>query len=175
MGEKDTVCTSSSELVQTEEALKSWEKKLEGESPKAFKAFCLFRSMGYKRSIKACLELHGIEPKKYGSWARYARMFNWNERAAKYDEFVAKETERELIHERVERKKRQMEMLNEFDGLVAKRLKTLNPDDLNADGAMDLLERSAKLDSFITGADKENNKPVQGELAINFVDSFKDL
>ena len=29
---------------------------------------------------------------------------------------------------------------------------------------MDLLERSAKLDSFITGADKENAKPVQGEL-----------
>ena len=58
---------------------------------------------------------------------------------------------------------------------LAKRLKTLNPDDLNADGAMDLLERSAKLDSFITGADKENAKPVQGELAITFADSFKDL
>ena len=102
-------------------------------------------------------------------------MFNWNERAAKYDEFVAKETERELINERVERKKRQMEMLNEFDGLVAKRLKTLNPDDLNADGAMDLLERSAKLDSFITGVDKETGKPVQGELAITFADSFQGL
>ena len=135
----------------------------------------MFRNMGYKRSIKACLELHGIDQKKYGSWSRYARLFNWNERAAKYDEYIAKETERELINERVERKKRQMEMLNEFDGLVAKRLKTLNPDDLNADGAMDLLERSAKLDSFITGADKEAAKPVQGELSINFVDSFKDL
>ena len=154
---------------------KCWETRLEAESSKAFKAFCMFRNMGYKRSIKACLELNGIEPKKYGSWARYARMFNWNERAAKYDEYVAKETERELINERVERKKRQMEMLNEFEGLVAKRLKTLNPDDLNADGAMDLLERSAKLDSFITGADKENTKPVQGELAITFADSFKDL
>lgn len=40
---------------------------------------------------------------------------------------------------------------------------------------MDLLERSVKLDSFIAGADKENNKPVQGELAITFADSFKDL
>ena len=154
---------------------KCWEARLEAESPKAFKAFCMFRNMGYKRSIKACLELHGIDQKKYGSWARYARLFNWNERAAKYDEYVAKETEIELINERVERKKRQMEMLNEFDGIVAKRLKTLNPDDLNADGAMDLLERSAKLDSFITGADKEATKPVQGELSINFVDSFKDL
>ena len=154
---------------------KCWEVRLEAESPKAFKAFCMFRNMGYKRSIKACLELHEIDPKKYGSWSRYARLFNWNERAALYDEYVAKQTERELIAERVERKKRQMDMLNEFDGIVAKRLKTLNPDDLNADGAMDLLERSAKLDSFITGADRENAKPVQGELAINFVDSFKGV
>ncbi len=155
---------------------KCWETRLEAESPKAFKAFCMFRNMGYKRSIKACLELHEIDPKKYGSWSRYARLFKWNERAALYDEYVAKETERELIAERVERKKRQMEMLNGFDELVQKRIKTLKPEDLNADGAMDLLERSAKLDSFITGADKEAAKvPVQGELAINFVDSFKDL
>ena len=154
---------------------KCWETRLEAESSKAFKAFCMFRNMGYKRSIKACLELHEIDPKKYGSWARYARLFKWNERAALYDEYVAKETERELIAERVERKKRQMEMLNGFDELVQKRIKTLKPEDLNADGAMDLLERSAKLDSFITGADKENAKPVQGELAITFADSFKDL
>ncbi len=154
---------------------KCWETRLEAENPKAFKAFCMFRNMGYKRSIKACLELHEIDPKKYGSWARYARLFRWNERAAAYDEYLAKETEREILAERVERRKRQMEMLNGFDEIVAKRIKTLNPDDLNADGAMDLLERSAKLDSFITGADKENAKPVQGELAITFVDSFQGL
>ena len=86
-----------------------------------------------------------------------------------------KETERELLAERVERRKKQMEMLNGFDELVGRRLKTLDPEKLDADGAMDLLERSAKLDSFITGADKENAKPVQGELAITFADSFKDL
>ena len=176
MDNKDAVMTSAN--VNSEpvaEALKSWEVRLPNESPKAFRAFCLFRAMGYKRSIKACMEMHGIEQKCYGSWARYARLFRWNERAAEYDAFMAKETEREILAERVERRKRQMEMLNGFDELVGKRLKTLNPEDLNADGAMDLLERSAKLDSFITGADKENNKPVQGELAITFADSFKDL
>ena len=175
MGEKDTVKTANSELVQTEQPLNSWEKRLDDEPPKAFKAFCLFRSMGYKRSIKACMELHGIDPKKYGSWARYARLYRWNERALEYDTYIAKETEREILAERVQRRKKQMEMLNGFDELVGKRLKTLKPEDLNADSAMDLLERSAKLDSFITGADKENAKPVQGELAISFVDSFKDL
>ena len=175
MGEKDTVKTANSELVLAEQPLNSWEKRLDDEPPKAFKAFCLFRSMGYKRSIKACMEMHGIDPKKYGSWARYARLYRWNERALEYDTYIAKETEREILAERVERRKKQMEMLNGFDELVCKRLKTLKPEDLNADGAMDLLERSAKLDSFITGADKENTKPVQGELAISFVDSFKDL
>ena len=175
MGEKDTVENNCSEPVKAE-VLQSWEKRLVGEHPKAFKAFCLFRAMGYKRSIKACMELNGVEPKKYGSWSRYARLYRWNERAAAYDEYIAKETERELLAERIERRKRQMEMLNGFDELVAKRLKTLEPEKLDADGAMDLLERSAKLDSFITGADKEAAKaPVQGELAISFVDSFKGV
>ena len=163
MGGQDTVIPTNSELEKTE-PFKSWEIRLPEEPPK-----------GYKRSIKACMELNGIEPKKYGSWARYARLYRWNERAAAYDEYIAKETERELVAERVERRKRQMEMLNGFDELVAKRLKTLEPEKLDADGAMDLLERSVKLDSFIAGADKENNKPVQGELAITFADSFKDL
>ena len=176
MGDKDAVKTSANVNSEPDtEALKSWEVRLPNESPKAFKAFCLFRAMGYKRSIKACLELNGIEPNKYGSWSRYARLFRWNERAAEYDAYIAKETERELLAERVERRKRQMEMLNGFDELVGKRLKTLDPEKLDADGAMDLLERSAKLDSFITGADKDAAKPVQGELAITFADSFKDL
>ena len=177
MSDKYAVMTSAnagSELTDSE-PVKPWEVRLPGESSKAFKAFCLFRSMGYKRSIKACMEMHGIEQKCYGSWARYARLFRWNERASDYDAYIAKETEKEILAERVERRKRQMEMLNGFDELVEKRLKTLNPEDLNADGAMDLLERSAKLDSFITGADKENAKTVQGELAITFADSFKDL
>ena len=177
MDNKDAVMTSAN--VNSElnaEPKMSWEEKLENEPSRAFKAFCLFRAMGYKRSIKACMEMHGIEPKKYGSWARYARLYRWNERAAEYDAYVAKETERELLAERVERRKKQMEMLNGFDELVGRRLKTLDPEKLDADGAMDLLERSAKLDSFITGADKEASKqPVQGELAISFVDSFKDL
>ncbi|MCR4626488.1 MAG: hypothetical protein K5640_02470 [Treponema sp.] len=175
MGDKDTVIPENSELRKKDEALMPWEKRMEGESPKAFKAFCLYRAMGYKRSIKACLELNGIEANKYGTWARWARLFNWRERAAAYDEHIARETEKQLLAERVERKKRQMEMLNGFDELVAKRIKTLKPDDINADGAMDLLERSAKLDSFITGADKEKEKPVQGELAITFTDAFKGL
>ena len=176
MGDKYAAMSNAgSALSEGMEPLKIWEARLENESPKAYKAFCLYCEMGYKRSIKLCMEMNGIEPNKYGSWSRYARLYNWKNRALAYDEYIAKETERQILAERIERKKRQMEMLNSFDELVGKRLKTLNPEELNADGAMDLLERSAKLDSFITGADKETKAPVQGELALTFVDSFKGL
>ena len=48
VGEKDTVKTANSELNATE-VLNVWEKRLADEPSKAFKAFCLFRAMGYKR------------------------------------------------------------------------------------------------------------------------------
>lgn len=79
---------------------------------------------------------------------------------AAYDDYLARKTEKEILTERVERGKRQMEMLNGFDESVTKRIKTLKPDDVNADVAMYLLERSAKLDSFITGEDKDVAKPM---------------
>ena len=58
-----------------------WEKRMDGESARAFQAFCMYRAMGYRRSIRECLELHGIEQKRYGSWARWSRLYDWEERA----------------------------------------------------------------------------------------------
>lgn len=172
MGEEEKSFEDKNGCVESASA---WEKRLDGESPMAFRAFCLFRDMGYRRSIKGCLEMHGIEARKYGSWSRYARLFKWKERAAAFDEHVAKETEKEILCERAERKKRQMRMLDGFDELVQKRIKTLDPEELDADGAMDLLERSAKLDALITGADREPEKKDDGGLFINFVEDFKKL
>ncbi|MCI6441655.1 hypothetical protein [Treponema sp.] len=153
----------------------SWESPVPNESPKSFKAFCLFRAMGLHRSIKGCMELHGIEAKKYGTWSRWARMFDWNNRAMAYDEYIAKETERQLIAERVERKKRQIEILNGFDDVVANRVKTLKAEDLNADEAMDLLERSAKLDGFLAGADEDNKTSGGNQLQLVFAKDFENL
>jgi len=151
--------------------------RLTSESPKAFLAFCMFRDMGYRRNIKSCMELHGIEKKHYSQWSRWARLFDWDARASLYDEYIAAETERELKAERVERKRRQIELLSKFDGLVEKRLGTLDPNDLNADDAMDLLERSAKLDGFLAGESdkKKDSGSGDGQLQLVFTQDFKDL
>ena len=53
--EKDRECASP----VAAESVKPWEIRMSGESPRAFNAFCFYRAMGYRRSIKACMELHG--------------------------------------------------------------------------------------------------------------------
>jgi hypothetical protein len=155
-------------------AMRSWEKRLPGESAQAFNAFSMYRSMGFRRSIKGILTLHDIPAERYGSWSRWSRKFNWTDRAAEYDEYVAKESEKMVIAEHAERRKHIMEMLTKFDNLVDRRLDSLKAEELTAGGSMDLLERSAKLDGYVSGADAkkdaENTKP--GQLEINFVDGF---
>lgn len=153
----------------------SWEKRLAGETAQAFRAFSMYRSMGFKRSIKGCLAMHEIDPGKYGSWSRWSRLYGWNDRAAEFDEFCAKEAERAVIAEHAERRRRVMEMLDKVDSLVGKRLDSLRADDLDAYGTMDLLERSAKLDGYIAGSDGEKKTDGSGQLEINFVDGFDGL
>lgn len=156
-----------------EDGGKGWEKRLPGETAQAFRAFSMYRSMGFRRSIKGCLALHEIDPGKYGSWSRWSRLFSWNERAAEFDEFCAKEAEKAVIAEHAERRRRVMEMLDKVDSLVDRRLDTLKADDLDAGRTMDLIERSAKLDGYIAGEGKEADGG--GQLEINFVDGFDGL
>lgn len=156
------------------EKTRSWEKRFPGESSQAFNAFSMYRSMGFRRTIKGVMALHDIPAERYSSWSRWSRKFKWPDRAAEYDEHVAKESEKMIIAEHAERRKHIMEMLTKFDNLVDRRLASLKAEELTAGGSMDLLERSAKLDGYVSGADAnkdaENIKP--GQLEINFVDGF---
>lgn len=145
---------------------------MDGENPTQFRAFQMYKSMRYPRSIKACLESNGIELKKYSSWAKWSKKFNWKERAEAYDKAVSEEIQKSLIAESVERKRRHIEYLNEFDKLIGERLKTLKADDLDAELTMDLLERSSHLDSEIVGVKQEDSS---SSFAIRFVDDFKDI
>ncbi len=145
---------------------------MDGECPTAFRAFLLYRNMRYPRNIKECLRANGIDERKYSSWAKWARKFGWKERAEAYDAAVSEEIQKSLIAESVERKRRHIEYLNEFDRLIGERLKTLSPDELDAELTMDLLERSSHLDTEIVGVKGDN---ASNSLAIRFVEDFKGI
>lgn len=163
---------NSGNTAKSEPQPQAWEARMRGETAQAFRAFFLFRNMGFRRTIKGCMEMNEIPSSKYTSWCRWAKLFDWQERAALYDEHIAKETERQIIAEHVERKRRIMSMLNKVDSLVDRRLDTLDANSLDAGGTMDLLERSAKLGGYVSGTEKASEAKEVRQLEINFVDSF---
>ena len=162
-------------LPVKDDTLKIWETRLEGEPPKAFTAFCAYKSMGLRRDIKECMRLHEIDLKKYGTWSRWARLYRWKERAACYDEYITKETEKALQIQHVQNKKEFMAIISDMNNKIREGVKKIDGSALDAEGAMDLLERSAKLDGYISGADREKDCKDNGQLSIQFVDSFKGL
>ena len=162
-------------LPVKDDTLEIWETRLDGEPPKAFTAFCAYKAMGLRRDIKECMRLHNIDMKKYGTWARWARLFDWKERAAAYDEYIAKETDKALQAQHIENKRSYMEMLKEMQGKIREGIDNIEGARLGADCAMDLLERSAKLDGYLSGSDRDKGTKDNGQLSIQFVDSFKGL
>jgi hypothetical protein len=94
----------------------------EGESSKAFAAFCSYRDLGPSRSVDAAYCLHtGAEPgtkQASGNFKRYATTHNWVERAAKFDADADAQNRKMLLernkaeyNERVEKYRKQTESL----------------------------------------------------------------
>ena len=67
-----------------------WERR-EGETPKAFAAFCVYRDMGPKRSLeKAWREQNGNKTGAMpGFWRDWSAKYNWGRRVDLYDEHLS--------------------------------------------------------------------------------------
>lgn len=94
----------------------------EGESSKAFAAFCSYRDLGPSRSVDAAYCLHsGAEPgtkQASGNFKRYATTQNWVERSAKFDAAIDAQNRQMLMernkaeyNEKVEKYRKQTESL----------------------------------------------------------------
>lgn len=67
-----------------------WEKR-EGETPKAFAAFCVYRDMGADRSLDAAWRVQkgadsGTAPTYFTDWSA---KYNWGRRVGLYDEHLS--------------------------------------------------------------------------------------
>ncbi len=74
----------------------AWDRA-EGETIKAFKAFCVYRDLGPERSLEKTGEIIGKSGSHMGN---FSAEYNWRERAAAYDEY----------NDRVKREKYEMEI-----------------------------------------------------------------
>lgn len=75
----------------------------------------------------------------------------------------------------MEHRKCFMAMIGKMAKVVDDSIGKLEAKDIDADTAMDLLERSAKLDGYLCGEDGEKQKDNDGQLEIRFVEDFKGV
>ncbi|MFA5313040.1 MAG: hypothetical protein WC375_06985 [Methanomassiliicoccales archaeon] len=76
-----------------------WERR-EGETSKAYAAFCFYRDLGPDRSVPKALEACGKPIGSLSWWQLWSRTNDWVERSAAYDDH-----ENEIIRKRLEAKR----------------------------------------------------------------------
>lgn len=70
-----------------------WEKQ-SGESSQAFETFCIYRDLGSKRSVSA---VYTELSKSRQLISRWKQKFDWDKRAAAYDNAIESEARKEAV------------------------------------------------------------------------------
>jgi hypothetical protein len=153
----------------------TWER-MEGESAKAFAAFCRFRDLGPDRTLRKVAEKLR---KSEQLMQRWGKKFNWHGRAVDFDEYSDSELQRKLLAHRIRVRQRALDIADKIDQKLVEAVDALKVTKLvKAEGKPDemqlqvspaeiarLFEVSQKVQSTILGDASEDRV---AEIHVNF-------
>jgi uncharacterized short protein YbdD (DUF466 family) len=156
----------------------SWER-LDGESGKAYTAFCAFRDYGMERSIRLAVESFEKDEikreKRYKVWRNWSTLFRWRERAADYDRYLENMKQKE-VRKTIEA---QGEMHRKVTGkmldVVNKKLDTMNPEDLTQGNVTEWASMAIKAERENAGLVEQNRKTEEKQGKLSFVQDFQGI
>ena len=129
---------------------KPWER-VNGETTKAYEAFCLYIGMGPERSIRKVAEQLHKSSTLIGRWSR---TYDWVRRAADYDEHLQEEKFKETRKKTRKMADRHISMALQMQEVALKRLKGLDPEEIDVKNLITLIRESTKLE-------RENREDVE--------------
>jgi hypothetical protein len=159
-------------------------ERLEGESSRAYAAFCLYRDLGPRRSIDAASRLyhHGQQdgddtqgrrrPRASGRIRLWAERWHWSARARAWDAELAlaqRTEEIAALKEMVERHAKEALMLQ---NKAIERLRQLRPEELKPRETLDFLVSAAKLERLARGETEPIKEPPEQETTTHESDVF---
>jgi len=159
----------------------SWER-LPDEGGAAFGAFCVFRDLGFERSIRKAVEssLQGsgeinatLLGKKYKVWRNYSTQFRWRERAADYDRYIEHLKQGELRKTIEAQGEKHRAVTGKMLNLVEKKLDLMNPAELTQGNVTEWVQTAIKAEREAAGLAGGKPETKQGEL--NFAPDFEGL
>jgi hypothetical protein len=146
----------------------SWER-LPEEGGAAFGAFCVFRDLGFERSIRKAVESVENNPtlqgKKYKVWRNYSTQFRWRERAADYDRYIEHLKQGELRKTIEAQGEKHRAVTGKMLDVVEKKLDLMNPAELTQGNVTEWVqtaikaEREAQSNQRFEGLVADSGKP----------------
>jgi hypothetical protein len=160
----------------------SWER-LDGETPKAFSAFCAYRDCGPERNIRMAVEsaltsiekAEGVLAKRYKVWRNWSMQFRWRERAADYDRYIEKLKQGEMRKTIEAQGEKHREVTAKMLNVVSKKLDLMNPEELTQGNVSEWVQTAIKAEREAAGLVTSNGKPETKQGELNFVPEFQGL
>jgi hypothetical protein len=129
-----------------------WEQQ-PGESSRAFGAFCAYRDLGPRRSLRAAAQAF------YGRAAaalerqldKWSRAFGWVERAGAWDRHLDAEARRAQEQARRDMAERQAREARALQAKAVERLRTLRPEELGPADVLRFFVEATKLERLALG------------------------
>lgn len=129
-----------------------WER-IPGETPKAYSAFLAFREMGSQRSLRK-LAMSGDERTSHlRQMATWSSQHAWVERAAAYDEHIAREGMAAEIEAVRQMRQRHAQAALALQAKALQRLQTLNPDHLAAKDVVVFIKEAVAIERAARGVE----------------------
>ena len=155
----------------------SWER-LTGETSAAFAAFCVFRDLGFERTIRLAVENYekdkAKQKGKYNVWRNWAAEYRWRERTADYDRYI----ENLKLGEVRKTIEAQGEMHRKVTGkileVVSKKLDLMDPAELTQGNVTEWAGMAIKAEREAAGL-VVNGKPEVKQGELNFTPDFQGL
>jgi hypothetical protein len=156
----------------------SWER-LPGEGGAAFGAFCVYRDLGFERSVRKAVETiykdTAVQAKKYHVWRGYCTQFRWRERAADYDRYIEHLKQGELRKTIEAQGEKHRAVTGKMLDVVEKKLDLMNPAELTQGNVTEWVQTAIKAEREAAGLVADNGKPETKQGELNFTHDFEGL
>lgn len=124
-----------------------WERQ-EGESTKAFEAFCIYRDMGIQRSIRQVAKKLN---KSDTLMARWSGNYNWVERAAQWDSEQDRVARQQQLDDIKKMRKRHADLAQSMLIKAARALTRIPDDEIKAGDVTRMLDIATKVERISRG------------------------
>jgi len=128
----------------------SWERQ-EGESSKAYAAFCIYRDYGVDRSIAKVVQMYGENGASKAQLFRWSSKYSWVQRCNDFDTYSEQQRRKEITAYRQKMSERHAQNARAIQEKALHALKNVDPSTLSNSELLKYLESGMRIEKEAIG------------------------